>query len=395
MLEDFINALKSFKLNKTRTILSLLGVIIGVSSVIVITSIGNCSTKQIENSFGNAGLDVVAIRKGFTRKKRDSASVVLNETFRQELFNNIKNIKKIWYKNNLSASLTYKDVTISTDCSAIEVDYLKIYNAKLIKGSFFTVTDDVEGLQKVIINEETAKTLFEKEDPLNKNILLTSNNVSFNFKVIGVIKDNTSAIETSSIFVPRGFYDKKIKPSPEAGTIMVQLTTPTVATQFCQDVEQYAKDLTGNEYALYTMSMQSMIDQMNKISSTMNLLLSSIAAISLLVGGIGIMNIMIVTVTERKQEIGIRKALGATPLDIKRQFLVESASISLLGGIIGIFIGIIISLITEAIIYKIFLININACFVSFIFSVCIGIIFGLSPAAKAAKLNPVTALAGV
>ena len=140
--------------------------------------------------------------------------------------------------------------------------------------------------------------------------------------------------------------------------------------------------------------MQTMLNQMDEITNTMSVMLSSIAAISLLVGGIGIMNIMIVTVTERRQEIGIRKALGASPLDIRRQFLVESAAITLIGGILGILIGISVSLIVEGIKGQAFAVSFWACAVSFVFSVFVGIFFGLNPAARAAKLDPVLALSG-
>ena len=126
----------------------------------------------------------------------------------------------------------------------------------------------------------------------------------------------------------------------------------------------------------------------------MSIMLSAIAAISLLVGGIGIMNIMIVTVTERKQEIGIRKALGASPADIRQQFLVESASITLIGGILGIIAGIGISLAVEYVQKQSFIINVEACIVAFVFSVFVGIFFGLNPAGRAAKLDPVIALSG-
>jgi len=137
-----------------------------------------------------------------------------------------------------------------------------------------------------------------------------------------------------------------------------------------------------------------MLEQMSEITSTMSIMLSAIAAISLLVGGIGIMNIMIVTVTERKQEIGIRKALGASPADIRQQFLIESASITLLGGILGIIAGIIVSLAVEYVQSNALIISWNACVISFVFSVFVGIFFGLNPASRAAKLDPVIALSG-
>lgn len=160
MFEDFMNALQNFRRNKTRTLLSLLGVIIGVASVIVITSLGESSTKQIQGTFGSAGLDVVTIRSGFMRKKKDPNYVKFDEAFRTLLFDNVKNIKQIWFKNSLSATLSYGETSVSTDCAAIETDYLNIYNMKLSKGTFFSVTDNEEGVQKIIINKEIADALF-------------------------------------------------------------------------------------------------------------------------------------------------------------------------------------------------------------------------------------------
>ena len=128
MLEDFINAFKNFKSNKTRTFLSLLGVIIGVASVIVITSMGSSSTKQIADTFGTSGLDVVSVSAGFMSRRGSSSSVQFNETARTELFDNIKNIKKIWYKNSLNATMSYGETSSSVNCSAIETGYLEMYN---------------------------------------------------------------------------------------------------------------------------------------------------------------------------------------------------------------------------------------------------------------------------
>lgn len=394
MFEDFMNALQNFRRNKTRTLLSLLGVIIGVASVIVITSLGESSTKQIQGTFGSAGLDVVTIRSGFMRKKKDPNYVKFDEAFRTLLFDNVKNIKQIWFKNSLSATLSYGETSVSTDCAAIETDYLNIYNMKLSKGTFFSVTDNEEGVQKIIINKEIADALFPAGNGIGKSILLTTSNISFNFEIIGILEEQNTGIESSSTFIPRGFYAKKVKPNPEAANIMVQTVSSEKAPTVAADITEYCKELTGSEYSVNVTSMQSMINQVNEISNTMNMMLSAIAAISLLVGGIGIMNIMIVTVTERKQEIGIRKALGASPNDIRRQFLVESASITLIGGACGIILGILLSFAIEYVRSFAFVLNGKACIIAFVFSVFIGIFFGLSPAAKAAKLDPVIALSG-
>ncbi len=394
MLEDFINAFKNFKSNKTRTFLSLLGVIIGVASVIVITSMGSSSTKQIENTFGSAGLDVVSVSTGFMSRRGSSSSISFNESARTDLFDNVRNIKKIWYKNSLNATMSYGETSSSVNCSAIETGYLEMYNLELEKGSFFTVTDNEEGTQKIILNHETAENYFPAGDAIGKQVILIASNTRFCFEVIGVLKEQTTGMENGAAFIPRGFYAKKILPNPTAASVMVQATSKEKAVELVNDIKTYYTNKTGNEYAVNVMSMQSMLEQMSKITSTISVMLSAIAAISLLVGGIGIMNIMIVTVTERRQEIGIRKALGASPADIRQQFLIESASITLLGGIMGIIVGIGVSLAVEYVQSNALIINTNACIISFVFSVFVGIFFGLNPASRAAKLDPVVALSG-
>ena len=397
MLEDFLNALQNFKRQKTRTFLSLLGVIIGVASVIVITSMGASSTQEIKNTFGNSGLDIVQISSGFmSRRGTSSASIQFTESFRDTLFSNVKNIKRIWYKNTLSGTLTYGETSSSSTCNAVEYGYLEMYGLELEQGRFFNVTEDFYGLQKIILGKTLADNLFPNGDGLGKNLLVTTSKITFSFEVIGILKEQNSGMEqtSSAAYIPRGFYSKKIIPNPKASVIMVQATGADKSTALVDAIKEYCTKVSGSEYAVRVSSMQTMIEQMNSITTTMSVMLSAIAAISLLVGGIGIMNIMIVTVTERRQEIGIRKALGASPSDIKRQFLVESAAITLIGGILGILIGITISLAVEYIKGQSFIISWTACLIAFVFSVFVGIFFGLNPAARAAKLDPVLALAG-
>lgn len=394
MFEDFLYALNSFRRSKTRTFLSLLGIIIGVASVIVITSMGSASTKKVENTFGTAGLDVVSISSGFMRRRRDSVTLTFDESFREDLFAQIEGIEKVWYKNNLSTTLTYGETSSTINTSAIEYGYLEMYGMELESGSFFSVTDDEEGMQKIILSHDTAESFFPAGDAVGKKIILVASNVSFGFEIVGVLADQTTGMENGSAYIPRGFYSKKIQPNPAAASVMVQAVSNQRASELVDVLEDYCTEKSGTEVSVNVTSMQSMLDQMSEITSTMSIMLSAIAAISLLVGGIGIMNIMIVTVTERKQEIGIRKALGASPADIRQQFLVESASITLIGGIMGIILGILISLAVEYVQANDFIINWGACAFAFVFSVFVGIFFGLNPASRAAKLDPVIALSG-
>ena len=391
MLEDFLNSIQNFKRNKTRTFLSLLGVIIGVAAVIIITSMGESSTKQVQDTFGTNGLDIVEIRSGFMRRNRDSITLVFDESFRENLFDGVKDIKKIWYKNSLNATLSVGEVSASVSCTAIEYGYLEMYGFQLEEGKFFSVSDVEEGMQKIILSHDMAEQLFPDGNALGQKIMLVVDKVTFGFKIVGITKDQTTGMETGTAFIPRGFYSKKIKPNPSADSVLVQVTSQEKSSPMVQTLTSYCRNLTGTD-SVRVNSMKTMIEQVSKITETMSLLLAAVAAISLLVGGIGIMNIMIVTVTERRQEIGIRKALGANQKDIMQQFLIESASITVIGGILGIIFGISISLALEYIKGMSFALSFQACIVSFVFSVFVGIFFGINPALRAAKLDPVVAL---
>ncbi len=394
MIEDFINALQNFRRNKIRTFLSLLGIIIGVASVIVIMSMGVSSTKQVEDSFGSCGLDMVSVSSGFWRRKKASVTLQFNDSFRENMFAQILDIKKIWYKNSVAATLSFSDTSASANCTAVETGYMEAFGLALDSGRYFNVTDNVMGTQKIIIGSNIATTLFPNGDATGKKIMIVADKVSFSFEVIGVLKEQNSGMEDSATgcYIPRGFYTKKIAPNPVASIIMVQATSKEKTTELTEAIEKYCENLSGTEGSVNVNSMQTMLNQISEITNTMSVLLAAIAAISLLVGGIGIMNIMIVTVTERKQEIGIRKALGASPNVIRQQFLIESASITVLGGVLGIISGILISFAVEYLRSLAYVISWQACIVAFFFSVFVGIFFGFSPASRAAKLDPVAAL---
>ena len=397
MLEDFLDALQNFRRNRTRTFLSLLGIIIGVASVIVIMSMGQSSTQKIKDTFGSSGLDMVSLSGGFFRRSRAAVTITFDESFREKLFASVGGIKKIWYKNNLSATISYGDTSTNSSCAAVETDYMKACGIQLERGKFFDVTDDVMGTQRIILGSSIASTLFPNGDAVGKQVMIVASNAPFSFTVVGVLKEQSSGMENTSngCYIPRGFYSRKIAPNPAADTVMVQAENEALAVTLKDRLEAYCNALTGTEGSVSATSMQSMIEQMGSITSVLSLLLAIVAGISLLVGGIGIMNIMIVTVTERKQEIGIRKALGASPALIRRQFLVESASITLMGGLLGILLGIVISIAVEYVQSATsYVVSWTACLVAFAFSLFVGIFFGLSPASRAARLDPVEALSG-
>ncbi|GMO45389.1 MAG: ABC transporter permease [Termitinemataceae bacterium] len=406
MLEDLIYAFRTFKRSKTRTLLSLLGVIIGVASVIIITTLGESASNNVKKTFSTANLNMVQINAGFVRRNRGATvpTIELNENWRQEIFDSTKNIKKIWFNNNFSATLSLGDLSVSKSVSAVEYGFLETNGLRLGGGNYFNVSDCEEGTQVIILGSAAAEALFpntlgtgavDTEKIIGAQIKLVNGDVSFGFTVKGVLTGATSGFESSEegIYVTRGFYEKKIAPNTSASTAVIEALDPKSASKITEEMRDYAFAKTGDSFALRVNSMQTMLDQYDEVSGTMSLMLSGIAAISLLVGGIGIMNIMIVTVTERKKEIGIRKAIGASPAAIRMQFLIEAAAITLTGGIIGIICGLIISFTATIFLKWSFSLQPQACLYAFLFSVLVGVFFGFYPASRASKLDPVEALA--
>jgi putative ABC transport system permease protein len=347
LFEDFINALRNFKSNKTRTILSLLGIIIAVASVIMVTTIGESATANVKKSLGATGLDLVEVRSGWGRRGR-TRDIPFNEAFREELAASVEGIKGIIYTNEFSGALQYGSLNLGLSLMAVEREYFAFMGFSTDYGRLFSASEQAQGIHKIILGSESARYLFPGGQALGKIVTLRVNGYQMGFEVIGVLEKADSIGFNSpnqAAMVPRSVYTRKINPADtNAGSVLVQARDQNSAPRIQKSIERFGLEKSGgNEQALYVFSMQSVLEQYNQITRSMNLLLSGIAGISLLVGGIGIMNIMIVTVTERKREIGIRKALGASPTAIRLQFLTESAAITLLGGIVGIILGLILS----------------------------------------------------
>jgi putative ABC transport system permease protein len=398
LLEDLINALRNFRTNKTRTILSLLGIIIAVASVIMVTTIGESATADIKNALGSTGLDLVQISGGWGRRGR-TRSIEFNETFRRELASSVEGVNNVIFINDFGGTLQNGGLDLGLSIMAVEQDYFAAMNFPLDYGRLFSVSEQVRGVQKIILGSETARYLFPGGQALGKTVLLRMEGYQMGFEVIGVLKTVEAfgfSNPNQGALVPRSVYVRKISPgNTNAGTIIVQAQDQNSAPRVQKQIERLGLEKSGgNAQAINVFSMQSILEQYNQITQSMNLLLSGIAGISLLVGGIGIMNIMIVTVTERKREIGIRKALGASPAAIRLQFLTESATLTLFGGIIGITLGLALSFLVITGFKWVFAIHWGNCFIAFCFSAVVGIFFGLHPAIRAAGLDPVDALAG-
>jgi putative ABC transport system permease protein len=328
---------------------------------------------------------------------RRSQAIELNEAFRAELVSSIEGIRNIAFINDFSGRLRNGSLEQNFSIRAVEQDYFSMMGINLDYGRFFTASEQFMGSQKILLGYEVGRFLFPEGEAQGKIVILQMDGYQMGFEVAGVLSQSDSVgfeNPNQSTFVPHSVYTRKISPGDiNASLILIQAVDQNSTPRIQREIEALGTEKTDNEQALSVFSMQSILEQYNQVTQSISLLLSGIAGISLLVGGIGIMNIMIVTVTERKREIGIRKALGASPAAIRVQFLVESAAITLSGGIIGIFMGLLLSAVVVSSFKWIFVVQWQNCLAAFIFSAVVGIFFGLHPAIRAARLDPVEALA--
>ena len=414
MFEDFVNALNNFKSNRTRTLLSLLGILIGVMSVIIATSLGSTLYVSIAKEFKDLNMDVVVVNPRWNQNT-NLPYLNFDDDYRQQALAQIPEVKAMFFVREFNAQVYRNELYIGgKSVSAVEPGRLKALEVTIDYGRDFSISDYANGSQVALIGANVAKELFPEGNAVGKTLTLQisasgphSTPYNFRFEVIGVLKakDNWFLRSSDSVFVNDKFYKNNLSKAGnpfEVRSIDVVAHSQEYASLVKNRIQEVSSDIamarsngTKKEAVIWAFSAEEQFQQFSRMMNMISLTLSAVAAISLLVGGIGIMNIMLVTVTERKKEIGIRKALGATNSDIRNQFLIESATLTLVGGILGVATGVFLSYMAVAKAfpsYFIFSLNFNGIYFSFVVSVSIGIFFGLYPAVKAAKLDPVIAL---
>ncbi len=396
--EHFQNARTDLMRNKLRTWLSMLGIIIGVVSVVVLLAIGNGTQKDIVDQIQSLGTNLLTISPwGRNQSLRwwggaAGTTATLDASMVQYIQKNISNIDTIAPSVNGRQTVIYGTFNTSATINGVTPEYLTVRNLKVQNGSFIT-NDDVDILTKVaVLGNVMAGDIFGSGafaiDPIGKTIKM--GNVVMT--VVGVLASNTTADD--AIFIPLSTAQTRILWSRNYSSISISAIDTTIIDQTKTDLENSLKTylwLKPTATANFTVQSQSdMITTVSSITWMLTALLAGIAAISLLVGGIWVMNIMLVSVTERIKEIWIRKAIGAHKRDILLQFLVESVTLSLMGWIIWIILSFILVFLINNFLTAI--ISLNAVLLSFFSAVTIGIVFGILPANNAAKLKPIEAL---
>lgn len=389
-------SLRSLLANKLRSFLAMLGIIIGVSSVITMLAVGAGAQKQVLGQISAMGTDLLVIRPG--QRGMGGVSTGTQQTLKiedAEALLEIKSVRSVAPVVGGNIQVKYMNKNARTTLLGTSLTYFSMRNFEVEKGRPFN-DEEAESLSRVlIIGATTAENLFGSEDAINQTIKVNG----VNFTVVGVLKAKGD----------QGFFNPDDQAIMPYKTAMKQL----LGIDYLREVDVQADegaDLSKLQKTITTIirkrhriqeedpddfnirNQAEALETASNISNIFTLLLGGIAGISLLVGGIGIMNIMLVTVTERTKEIGIRKAIGAKEKDILRQFLIEAIVMTSSGGFIGILIGIGLSNLITLIVKFPTIVSLSSIIISVSFSIVVGVFFGYYPAQRAAKLDPIEAL---
>ena len=390
-------ALRALRRNKMRSILTALGIIIGVGAVIAMVSIGNGAKAQVEAQVASLGENVITVFPGsFTtggmRSGWGSASTLTIEDaegIRREVANAVAVSPEVRDRAQVLAN----GLNWNTQIMGESPDYPAIRTWKFAEGSIFT-DQDVRSVAKVaVLGKTVVDQLFPDGDPLGKTVRIRN----IPFKVVGVLASKGFNLfgqdQDDTVVIPYTSHLKRVSHHTNINSILVQAASAEAIDKVQQDITDLLMQRRKGREQDFTVRNQVEIAQAaTATSETMTLLLGAIAGVSLIVGGIGIMNIMLVSVTERTREIGIRLAVGAHGRDVLLQFLIEAVILSSLGGVIGILIGVGASELVSMKTGWPILVSSTSVVVAVVFSAAVGMFFGFYPARKAAQLDPIEAL---
>ena len=395
-------AFRALVRNKMRAALTMLGIIIGVSAVIAMVSIGQGASASVQAQIESIGTNLLFVSAGAQNVGgvRSGTGDTGNQNLTVDDLDAIKrevpSVSMVTPSVNARSQLVAGNMNWNTNVTGVSEQYPEIRKWPVATGSFFTDADVRTAARVIVIGRTLADNLYPGADPIGQDIRV----MNLPFRVVGVLaakgQDQQGRDQDDVAFAPFTTVQKKILGRDRIQIAYVsaisQDATYTAQSQITDLLRQRHK-LTANEPDDFTVrNMTDIAEAANETSKTMTILLACIAGVSLLVGGIGIMNIMLVSVTERTREIGIRMAIGARSSAVRSQFLIESIVLSLTGGAIGIILGVVLSLAIPAFLGWPTLVSMMAIVGSVLFSAAVGIFFGYYPARKAASLDPIEAL---
>lgn len=402
LLELFLESLGTLAVNKLRTGLAILGIIIGIGSVIALLSLGQATQQSIQSQIQSLGANLLTVMPGAQRSGAVRGALGGGTSLTNEDAAAIAASSEITTIRNVSPELSRREqVTTGSNNTNTQIvgvvpAYLEVHKVAMASGNFIS-DRDVTSLSKVaVIGPQVASDLFgEDTNPIGQTLRINGQTLT----VIGItVSKGGSGFQNQDdiIYVPLTTAQKQLLGSSYLSTIALEANSSEVMTEAQNQVGYFLlkrhklNDPAEADFSIF--SQQDILNTVTAATGTFTTLLSGIAAISLLVGGIGIMNIMLVTVTERTREIGLRKALGAKKKIIITQFLIESILLTFTGGILGIILGVITSFAISRVTNSLFVISPESIVLAFVVSGAIGIVFGWYPARRASNLQPIEAL---
>ncbi|MGZ3773846.1 MAG: ABC transporter permease [Pseudobdellovibrionaceae bacterium] len=400
LIEHFHQGYKTLANNKVRSALSMLGILIGVAAVVTMLALGSGAQKAIENQLASLGSNLLVLRAGAIRVggivQESGVRVRITTDDVSLLRTQIPDIKEVAPNVQGRGQVTYLNKNWNTTVMGVSPAFVKIRNSEPTMGRFFSETENKKRALVAVLGLTVVRELFGEKKPIGEYIKINK----INFQVIGVLPEKGAQgpmDQDDRVIIPvqTGMY--RLFGKDYVDSVDIEVTTPDKINSVQDSIKEvlnkrHRVPISAQSEAFQIFNMADLQAALAESSKTMALLLSSIATISLLVGGIGIMNIMLVSVTERTREIGLRKAVGARKLDILMQFLAESVVVSVMGGVIGIFLAWGATVLLSSILSWPMSIAFNSVLISFGFSVLIGIVFGIYPAKKASDLHPIDAL---
>ncbi len=396
--ESFFVAISALLANRIRLVLTMLGIIIGVGAVITMISIGEGAKKQVESQIQSLGTNILTIRPGSFGGQQNRASgarVELTHEHLDALRQEVKGAEAIVPEFYSNTQIKYGNSVTFSQVLGTEAAYEWVRNSPVAEGAYFTNTDNARRARVCVIGEKVRSELFAE----NKHVIGEQIKIKgINFTITGLLKEKGEGWgdPDNTVIIPILTAHKRVFGTERINQISVKVADVAQMDPVSLELERVLRKVLklrqGEENSFSIRSQLDFLSTFGEASKTMTMLLASIAAVSLVVGGIGIMNIMLVSVTERTREIGIRIAIGARKRDIRYQFLIEAVTIAVLGGLIGIAAGVGASFMLASFTQWSTSIAVNSIIMSFFFALLVGVIFGLFPAVKASNLNPIESL---
>jgi putative ABC transport system permease protein len=402
--EPVISAWVGVLSHKLRSFLTILGIVIGVASVIALMSIGKGSQAEIISRISTLGANLITIRPGSSqfggvRSAAGSATSLTLEDA-EAIAEKVPNISAVAPYNQSSLQVVAGSENMNARINGVTPEYMEVYNWQTTSGAFFTEYEYNQGAKVALLGSSAKETLFPDTDPIGQRIRMGNNIVL----VIGVLqsKGDTMGLSDDTILIPLTALQQMVAQSFTSrgehiiSSIALTVTDEKQAATTVDEITSLLRErhqlAAGADDDFRITSMEEISQTVSAATGTMTLLLGAIAAISLLVGGIGVMNIMLVSVLERTREIGILKALGARESDIWGQFLIEAIFLTFIGGIVGVIVGWVASQLVSRFGGMTTVVTADTVILAVSVSICIGLFFGFYPAWNASRLNPIEAL---